>query len=364
MEGYAYRNSYIEKDYFVRNNTSTSRTPPPGSGSGAGAAHTTPTHNQSRTLNRHRARSRASASSKARLPPQSPPPSAHLLESFALPQHEFEKLSLLAANEADKVQKARQAAEQERHSSSKSKRRSRTSREFRYHPSANTMNQIPTFDNPVEAEQFAQNCLHQSAFVQRVRVPGGGGVTVGPSRGGGGGDGGSGGGASAYAAPPAAVGPDYEAAGKLYQTACDVRARTAPLYLTAANAETHTEYARNLNRRGLIPEAEYHLRTAADIWRLLGATSSRRYADVLLYTALVIDRQSTNMARRREAEFFYKAALAVYRNNKFADLNVDIAIDQLGENLKAQGRPNEIFDFVKHHFKRPHAPAPAPAPSS
>lgn len=139
--------------------------------------------------------------------------------------------------------------------------------------------------------------------------------------------------------------PDLAGAGALLHRACDTRAR-AGLFCTQSNAESHTEYARNLSQRGLTSQAEYHLRTAGDIWRLLDLGTGRKYADVLLYTAVVIDRQG----RYREAETYYRASLAVYRMNKLSDNNVNFAIEQLAHNLKFQGRRVDHDELVKDHF--------------
>lgn len=138
---------------------------------------------------------------------------------------------------------------------------------------------------------------------------------------------------------------DYEGAGALFMRAADARAR-AGLFCTQENADAHVEYAQNLSKRGLTPEAEYHLRTAADIFRMLNARKARKYGDVLLYMAVVIDRQG----RLAEAENFYRSALAVYRANKLSDDNVRVAIDSLSNNLRAQGRGEEVETIVSRHF--------------
>jgi tetratricopeptide (TPR) repeat protein len=139
--------------------------------------------------------------------------------------------------------------------------------------------------------------------------------------------------------------PDYEGAGELFEKAIDARARFG-LHITTSNADAHVEYAQNLSKRGLTPEAEYHLRTAADIFRILDARYARKYGDVLLYIAVVIDRQG----RLAEAENFYRSALAVYRCNKLSDDNVRVAIDSLSNNLRAQGRSEEVDTVIQRHF--------------
>lgn len=138
---------------------------------------------------------------------------------------------------------------------------------------------------------------------------------------------------------------DYEGAGALFERAVDTRAKCG-LFCSQENADAHVEYAQNLSKRGLTPEAEYHLRTAADIFRMLNARSARKYGDVLLYMAVVIDRQG----RLAEAENFYRSALAVYRANKLSDDNVRVAIDSLSNNLRAQGRAEEVDTIVQRHF--------------
>lgn len=139
--------------------------------------------------------------------------------------------------------------------------------------------------------------------------------------------------------------PDYDGAGEFFERACDARA-THGLFCTPENADAHVEYAQNLSKRGLTPEAEYHLRTAADIYRMMNARSARKYGDVLLYLAVVVDRQ----ARLAEAENFYRSALAVYRANKLSDDNVRVAIDSLSNNLRTQGREHEVDSVIRRHF--------------
>eukprot|EP00177_Eucheuma_denticulatum_P002329 GFKZ01004177.1.p2 GENE.GFKZ01004177.1~~GFKZ01004177.1.p2 ORF type:complete len:295 (+),score=56.62 GFKZ01004177.1:35-886(+) len=139
--------------------------------------------------------------------------------------------------------------------------------------------------------------------------------------------------------------PDYDAAGEYFEKAVDARAKFG-LFCTPENADAHVEYAQNLSKRGLTPEAEYHLRSAADIYRMLDARSARKYGDVLLYMAVVIDRQG----RLAEAENFYRSALAVYRANKLSNDNVRVAIDSLSNNLRAQGRSDEVDVVVRRHF--------------
>jgi len=138
---------------------------------------------------------------------------------------------------------------------------------------------------------------------------------------------------------------DYDGAGEFFEKAVDFRAKFG-LYCTSDNADAHVEYAQNLSKRGLTPEAEYHLRSAADIYRMLDARSARKYGDVLLYMAVVIDRQG----RLAEAENFYRSSLAVYRANKLSDDNVRVAIDSLSNNLRAQGRSEEVDVVVRRHF--------------
>lgn len=139
--------------------------------------------------------------------------------------------------------------------------------------------------------------------------------------------------------------PDYEGAGELFEKAVDARTRFG-MYCSTSNADAHVEYAQNLSKRGLTPEAEYHLRTAADVFRVLDAKYARKYGDVLLYIAVVIDRQG----RLAEAENFYRSALGIYRANKLSDDNVRVAIDSLSNNLRAQGRAEEVDTVIQRHF--------------
>jgi tetratricopeptide (TPR) repeat protein len=139
--------------------------------------------------------------------------------------------------------------------------------------------------------------------------------------------------------------PDFDGAGELFERAVDARTRFG-LFCCTSNADAHVEYAQNLSKRGLTPEAEYHLRTAADIFRLLDARAARKYGDVLLYIAVVVDRQG----RLAEAENFYRSALGVYRANKLSDDNVRVAIDSLSNNLRAQGRGEEVDTVIQRHF--------------
>lgn len=139
--------------------------------------------------------------------------------------------------------------------------------------------------------------------------------------------------------------PDYEGAGEMFEKAVDARSRFG-LFCTVQNADAHVEYAQNLSKRGLTPEAEYHLRMAGDIFRVLDERYVRKYGDVLLYIAVVVDRQG----RLAEAENFYRSALGVYRANKLSDANVQVAIDSLSENLRSQGRKDEVDDVIQSHF--------------
>lgn len=180
------------------------------------------------------------------------------------------------------------------------------SRPFRAPPSKKP---APKLTNPNEAADYADVCRKHAASLQRCL--------------------------------PA----DYDGAGEFFEKAVDARAKFG-LFCTPENADAHVEYAQNLSKRGLTPEAEYHLRSAADIYRMLDARSARKYGDVLLYMAVVIDRQG----RLAEAENFYRSALAVYRANKLSDDNVRVAIDSLSNNLRAQGRSEEVDVVVRRHF--------------
>lgn len=174
---------------------------------------------------------------------------------------------------------------------------------------ASTNKKELVFGSPDEAANFADHCRRDGALLQRSTPP------------------------------------NYEGAGELFERALDSRAKYG-LFCTSENADAHVEYAQNLSKRGLTPEAEYHLRSAADIFRMLNARAARKYGDVLLYMAVVIDRQG----RLAEAENFYRSALAVYRANKLSDDNVRVAIDSLSNNLRAQGRGEEVDTIVQRHF--------------
>lgn len=164
-------------------------------------------------------------------------------------------------------------------------------------------------ETPFEAEKYADACRRMAAGMQRATVP------------------------------------DFDGAGELFEKAVDTRARFG-LYCCVSNADAHVEYAQNLSKRGLTPEAEYHLRSAADIFRMCEARGARKYGDVLLYVAVVVDRQG----RLAEAENFYRSALGVYRKNKLSDDNVRVAIDSLSNNLRAQGRAEEVDTVIQRHF--------------
>lgn len=138
---------------------------------------------------------------------------------------------------------------------------------------------------------------------------------------------------------------DLDGAGEFLASAIDWRARFG-ISMSMENADAHTEYAQNLCRRGLVAEAEYHLRCAADIYRQLNKRKARKYGDCLLYLGVLIDRQG----RLTEAENFYRAALGVYRSTKLGDDNVRVGIDNLSHNLRAQGRANEVLAIKEAQY--------------
>ena len=134
---------------------------------------------------------------------------------------------------------------------------------------------------------------------------------------------------------------ELDAAGVYYDRACTIRARNG-LFCTPDNARAHVEFAQNLARRGEIPSAEYHLRTALDIYRLLGMCNHVMYGDVLLYQAVVVDKQG----RGFKAESFYRAAVAVYKKNRVSGGNFRVAVDLLVQNLRRQGHEDKANNGV------------------
>lgn len=232
-------------------------------------------------------------------------PGVDVLQGFTLPKHEFEDLCLQTATDLDtRSPLCSLNTPTCKTSSRKAQESSSPTRAFR--------GEGPESAEPTDAEgagEYADICRRHAAGLQRVSPP------------------------------------DYEGAGEYFEKAVDARAKNG-LFCTQENAEAHVEYAQNLSKRGLTPEAEYHLRCAADVYRMLGARGARKYGDVLLYMAVVIDRQG----RLQEAENFYRSALAVYRRNKLSDDNVRVGIDSLSNNLRAQGRGAEVERVVRRHF--------------
>lgn len=109
------------------------------------------------------------------------------------------------------------------------------------------------------------------------------------------------------------------------------------LAYTAANAQVHTDLARNLSKADKITDAESHLRTALDIFDRLGM-GSEQCADLKLYIGVMVDRQK----RRQEAEILYRQALDMYRIHGVKGNNMNIAIKNLVLNLKKQNRGHEV----------------------
>lgn len=255
-------------------------------------------------------------------------PGVDVLQGFTMSKSEFENVFLRAAESMDnpsapasarpsraaperpprfaRGRKASNARRDESPDGAKNTEREQQQRPFRPPPKKTT---DPSLGSPTEAAHYADFCRKHAASLQRNT--------------------------------PA----DYDGAGEFFEKAVDARAKFG-FFCTAENADAHVEYAQNLSKRGLTPEAEYHLRTAADVFRMLDARGARKYGDVLLYMAVVIDRQG----RLAEAENFYRSALAVYRANKLSDDNVRVAIDSLSNNLTAQGRSEEVDVVVRRHF--------------
>lgn len=248
-------------------------------------------------------------------------PGVDVLQGFTLSKTEFEDIFLRTADSMDHSVPRKPLVD---HNNTSSNPRSRrpprhvkrselnnihehdTSKPFRAPPARQPQ---PDFADADEAAEYADICRKHAAALQR------------------------------------SVPADYDSAGEFFEKAVDARAKYG-LFCTPENADAHVEYAQNLSKRGLTPEAEYHLRSAADIYRMMDARVARKYGDVLLYMAVVIDRQG----RLAEAENFYRSALAVYRANKLSDDNVRVAIDSLSNNLRAQGRSEEVDVIVRRHF--------------
>lgn len=107
----------------------------------------------------------------------------------------------------------------------------------------------------------------------------------------------------------------------------------------AANAQVHTDLARNLSKAEKIVDAEAHLRTALEIYNTLGM-GSEHIADLQLYVGVMVDRQK----RREEAELLYRQALEMYCKNEVKSNNMNIAIKNLVLNLKKQNRGHDIVE--------------------
>lgn len=106
---------------------------------------------------------------------------------------------------------------------------------------------------------------------------------------------------------------------------------------SAANAQVHTDLARNLSKADLIVQAEQHLRIGLRIYNKLGM-GSEHVADLQLYVGVMVDRQK----RRPEAEELYKTALHLYKSNGVKGNNMNIAIKNLVLNLKKQNRLGDV----------------------
>lgn len=242
-------------------------------------------------------------------------PGVDMMQGFTLSKTEFENLFLQTADNVDDATRPNPNQKQQRFRRKPQRRtaplnETKTDSSPRSRPFRAAAKVVePTINNSEEAIDYADLCRKHAASLQRC-LP-----------------------------------PDYDGAGEFFEKAVDARAKHG-LFCTPDNADAHVEYAQNLSKRGLTPEAEYHLRSAADIYRMLDARSARKYGDVLLYMAVVIDRQG----RLAEAENFYRSALAVYRKNKLSDDNVRVGIDSLSNNLRAQGRADEVDTVVKRHF--------------
>lgn len=112
----------------------------------------------------------------------------------------------------------------------------------------------------------------------------------------------------------------------------------------AANAQLHTDLARNLSKAEKIADAEAHLRTALEIYNTLGM-GSEHIADLQLYVGVMVDRQK----RREEAELLYRQALEMYCKNEVKSNNMNIAIKNLVLNLKKQNRGHDIVEVYTRY---------------
>lgn len=129
---------------------------------------------------------------------------------------------------------------------------------------------------------------------------------------------------------------DPAAARELFEKAIAHREKHG-LECSTANAQVHTDLARNLSKADFIPEAEMHLRVGLGIYSRLGM-GSEHIADLKLYVGVMVDRQK----RRQEAEDLYKQALDMYKRNGVKGNNRNIAIKNLVLNLRKQSRLHEI----------------------
>lgn len=306
-----YRQSYVEKDRCVRNST---QVQVPGVDVMQGFKMSKSQFEQvflqtADNFDQGSDLSAAPSDARAQRPPRNGGATPNRF-TRAQRKHSAQNIKAAAAphgtTQEDPIRKLRETTPSSQRVNGAASPRNRGEKQFRQ-PAQKDDDRAPL--DPAEAESRADDCRRSAASLQR------------------------------------SIPSDYEAAGELFERAVDIRAKNG-LFCTSENADAHVEYAQNLSKRGLTPEAEYHLRSAADIFRILSATAARKYGDVLLYMAVVIDRQG----RLAEAENFYRSALAVYRANKLSDDNVRVAIDSLSNNLRAQGRPEEVDGVVRRHF--------------
>lgn len=136
---------------------------------------------------------------------------------------------------------------------------------------------------------------------------------------------------------------DAVAARVLLQKAIDHREKHG-LDCSAANAQVHTDLARNLSKAEKIADAEKHLRIALDIYHMLHM-GSEHIADLQLYVGVMVDRQK----RREEAEALYRQALEMYCLNEVKSNNMNIAIKNLVLNLKKQNRGHDIVEVYTRY---------------
>jgi hypothetical protein len=126
---------------------------------------------------------------------------------------------------------------------------------------------------------------------------------------------------------------DPVGARQLLQNAIEHREKHG-LKSSIENAQAHIDLARSLGKAENLPDAEFHLRLALQLFENVEAAPDH-VADLIHYIAVVVDRQK----KRTEAEQLYRKALEIYKVNGLTGDNVDIAWKNLALNLKKQNIP-------------------------